>query len=528
MNDYFDEVEQELRLAVRRQAHLPWYARLRRRRHFRGVVVVFACLVVAGPALAAAGVFQTGTPLGPPVPPLPNSQEGVAIPGSVHLLSLRIPDPNGGPPWALRAVKTTRGLECVQLGRFVGGKIGVLGEDGAFSDDGRFHPLSDDAFEFTFNCGTLDADGHSFTDEIAYAIPASALENSNTSVGGCYAQSPPPRRARRVRAARPICPPSSLRDIYFGMLGPDATHVTYTTPSGAQATTVTAGPNGAYLIVLKHTSGPEGEAGGVTLTDYSTNPIRSIGYTDGRSCKLAGPKALTKQQTQAQTLYEAALRARFPVLAKVELNGPKNATPHDLALARKTAKSAAYRVWVKKNRSRLRAGLSCPTVGYVAPRSQEITSADVATAISARTEAAKSFCVDNSTQNIEPCGAVVPAGYQRVRANIAKRNDLLVVTWTSRVAVTNQDSHYEVYNSNTGAGHKGCADGGTSFGPTQTNISVGQRVVFTSWVSIGCPGISHGSVVFVQDNGPAGSIPVPAQPGEGPDMPVGKFSVVVP
>ena len=36
------------------------------------------------------------------------------------------------------------------------------------------------------------------------------------------------------------------------------------------------------------------------------------------------------------------------------------------------------------------------------------------------------------------------------------------------------------------------------------------------------------SVVFVEDNGPAGSIPVPAQPGEGPDIRVGKFSVVVP
>ena len=479
MNDYFDKVEQELRLAVRRHAHLPWYVRLRGYRHFRAAAVVFGCLVVAGPALAAAGVFQTGTPLGPPVPPLPNAQEGVAIPGSVHLLSLRIPDPNGGPPWALRELKTTRGLECVQVGRLVDGKIGVLGQDGAFADDGRFHPLSESFYETSFNCGTLDARGHTFVNVVADAVPASALLNGGRAEPGCI----PLSVLQRIRAehAPPACPPGSLRGVYFGLLGPDATSVTHKTSTGALATTAT-GEDGAYLIVLPHAAGQYGETGGPLVTDvadYSqlaTDPIRSVSYTRGHACSISA--------------FQAVSRARHGLL------GIKTAT--------------------------------CTTVGYVAPRSQEITSADVATAISARTEAAKSFCVDNSTQNIEPCGAVVPAGYQRVRANVAKRNDLLVVTWTSRVAVTNQDSHYEVYNSNTGAGHTGCADGGTNFGPTQTNISVGQQVVFTSWVAKGCPGISQGSVAFVQDNGPAGSIPVPAQPGEGPDIPVGKFSVVVP
>jgi hypothetical protein len=60
MNDYFDQVERGLRAAVRRHAHLPWYVRIRLR-HPRALVVVLTGVLVAGPALAAAGLFQTDT-----------------------------------------------------------------------------------------------------------------------------------------------------------------------------------------------------------------------------------------------------------------------------------------------------------------------------------------------------------------------------------------------------------------------------------------------------------------------------------
>lgn len=57
--DYFDDVERGLRAAVRRRAHLPWYLRLRPR--YRGALAIaVAALVAAGPALAAAGVFESG------------------------------------------------------------------------------------------------------------------------------------------------------------------------------------------------------------------------------------------------------------------------------------------------------------------------------------------------------------------------------------------------------------------------------------------------------------------------------------
>ncbi|MGH2833720.1 MAG: hypothetical protein ACRDK2_13180, partial [Solirubrobacteraceae bacterium] len=143
MSDYFDRVERALRRATAERRHVPWYRRVALRRS-RGVLVVAACLVVTGSALAASGVFRTGAPVVPEVTPIATVNDGAPIASSVRLLSLRVSDPNGGPPWGLRTIKTTRGLMCVQVGHVVGGRIGILGNDGAFHDDGRFHPLSID------------------------------------------------------------------------------------------------------------------------------------------------------------------------------------------------------------------------------------------------------------------------------------------------------------------------------------------------------------------------------------------------
>jgi len=48
--------------------------------------------------------------------------------------------------------------------RVVDGRIGVLGEDGAFDDDGAFHPLSVDFLDGDA-CGTEDAHGDAFVNE---------------------------------------------------------------------------------------------------------------------------------------------------------------------------------------------------------------------------------------------------------------------------------------------------------------------------------------------------------------------------
>jgi hypothetical protein len=67
MSDYFDTVEQQLRQALRRHTHLPWYARLRVR-HPHALVAVVACISIAGPALAAAVSLSGGHTASIPLP----------------------------------------------------------------------------------------------------------------------------------------------------------------------------------------------------------------------------------------------------------------------------------------------------------------------------------------------------------------------------------------------------------------------------------------------------------------------------
>src|SRR5215204_2174525 len=68
---------------------------------------------------AVGGAATTGILPGEPVknPPGlhldPKSGVGVMV-GPGKLFDLRTADPAGGPPWAMRMVKTSRGLGCVQ------------------------------------------------------------------------------------------------------------------------------------------------------------------------------------------------------------------------------------------------------------------------------------------------------------------------------------------------------------------------------------------------------------------------------
>ena len=77
--------------------------------------------------------------------PIATAGEGIPVAGGSRLLPLRAPDPAGGLPWGMRIIHTTRGLICVQIGRVYHNQLGQLGVDGAFHNDGRFHPLPTDA-----------------------------------------------------------------------------------------------------------------------------------------------------------------------------------------------------------------------------------------------------------------------------------------------------------------------------------------------------------------------------------------------
>lgn len=196
-------------------------------------------LVGAAVALAISGVFAPGSAVRPATKPVPGAGTGVPLPGRSRLLA-QASDPEGGPPWGLRLVHTTRGLECIQLGRVENGQLGVLGIDGAFGDDGRFHALPPgllgrgrDVQAFV----TCFAPGQHMTMEAGLSL---------SGAWGVVVRRPGlGRRRGHVTAGDP----ATSRWISFGLLGPRAVSVSYPSDGRVHTQAVAAGA-GAYLIAL--------------------------------------------------------------------------------------------------------------------------------------------------------------------------------------------------------------------------------------------------------------------------------------
>jgi hypothetical protein len=260
----------------------PWISGARR--GSLALALLAGLLATAAVAYAATQLIQAGAPVRSQEPFAPNSGAGVAIPKSEGLLGIAAADPAGGPPWTMRVYETSRGLGCVQVGRLVEGHIGVLGQDGAFDDDGRFHPLPAQASQAEDACVLLDGHGHAFLAAGTYGEPASGLPHQ------CYLLA--------SRAAAQRCARSDPRDVFFGLLGPAARTITYTL--GGQSHTIpVVGNDGAYLIVERTPTwitarglggagfagamaGGRGSLGGRPLPQ----PIRKVTYADGQTCTI--------------------------------------------------------------------------------------------------------------------------------------------------------------------------------------------------------------------------------------------------
>lgn len=217
------------------------------RRHWwrwRAAPVLLAVLLGGAAVAFASGLFSFGAPVAA-TPVFSDAQVGLGavVPGSVRLLAIATPDPQGGPAWGLRVLSTTRGAGCVQVGRLVDGKLVALGQDGAFDNDGRAHALPVSAAINTFSCTLLDTKGQFVNSVTAVGQTASAawwLRSTNCVPTG----TPQP-----TNRAHPACPLAQERDVYYGLLGPDARSITYTL-DGKRHTHATVGPEGAYVIVV--------------------------------------------------------------------------------------------------------------------------------------------------------------------------------------------------------------------------------------------------------------------------------------
>ena len=218
--------------------------------HLRvALVVVALVLATAAIALAATGVLLTGSPVSTVRAPIATAGQGIPVAGGARLLALRAADPAGGLPWGMRVVHTTRGLVCVQIGRVYDGQLGQLGVDGAFHDDGRFHPLPADALPDTLASAAGWMAGNCASPGDIYAGDSVGLELSAATS---------PRPGAGVLADR--------REISFGLLGVHAVSVAYRDGSRMRTQRVLPGL-GAYLIVQRYTSG---------------RPLGSVSETDGR------------------------------------------------------------------------------------------------------------------------------------------------------------------------------------------------------------------------------------------------------
>ncbi len=174
---------------------------------------------------------------------------GVPARGGSRVLGVSFADPAGGPPWGMRLVHTTRDLVCIQVGRLYRGTLGVLGLDGAFHDDGQFHPLPPNTIGRQPGATSCQPQSVRRSLEVS-GIPESGLMPEIGKLG----------------------PLSRDRWVSYGLLGPDAVSVTYSYHGSSHTVTVEPG-TGAYMIVLP---------------GIETGPNRN-GITYGGSSGASGP-----------------------------------------------------------------------------------------------------------------------------------------------------------------------------------------------------------------------------------------------
>ena len=196
----------------------------------------------------------------------------------------------------------------MQVGRVVNGRLGALGQDGAFHDDGRFHEFPARGLFPGAVCANLDANGRLF--DTVGSDPVSASAAGGASSGS-------PLVPRVPSGSPPVCPSPDLRQLSYGLLGPDARSVSYTL-AGHRHSLTPSGPEGAYLIVSKPPCSRHRpvSSGASILPLPWDSPIDTITYSQGRVCRIAATKPGTLAG-QCKPLGYVPVALRPPTRAQV-------------------------------------------------------------------------------------------------------------------------------------------------------------------------------------------------------------------
>jgi hypothetical protein len=372
----------------------------------------------------------------------------------VRVLALRVADPDGGPSWGLRIDRTTRGLICVQPGRVQSGEVGVLGIDGAFANDGRFHPFAND-YVNPFGCAGIDGNGHAFASVALNDVPASGLALSCEP--DALVHSPGAGTDDAQVAPVSLCRAGPLRDIAYGLLGPDALSVTYADARGHLVTEPTSGPDGAFLVV---SDAPQ-HCPGVTFSAHGHSSVE-------RNCTgallLAGGQLTTIGSIRRVT-YRSGRTCTLPATA-----------PNHVII------------------------VSCPLAGYVPRPTPQLSSEQLAAPVSVRYRGLQYLCL--GTPGDAPCGAHPPKGSHVART----RYYVVDVDFTARVAVSNIASSYRIALRYPSPGSATCQSG-ELIGPTDGDFRAGQHVASQQLVQQACTGRFSVTVSYTQ-TGSRASIPV--------------------
>jgi len=373
-----------------------------------------------------------------------------SVPVGIVRVAARVPDPFGGLPWGLRLIQKRPLTACLQIGRVRNGRIGALGQDGSYGNDGRFHPL---AATQNFPCDRTDASGHLFVDVFEREVVASGASGEHGP--GCVPNQPPggvprPQPLRHV----PTCPRRDLRNVAYGVLGPDAVNITYTI-AGRQRT-VPTGPDGAYIVVLPATAqtcsitSPGGgrrcllSSGEMTAGQLESGVITAVGYRDGHVCHLPAPGP-------AGTLQASCPNAGYVHFPRYI---PPNVTPAQARASLHVEFAVTRRICYQPNRNAFR-------------------------------------------QDLIPCPHAIPPGYRLGQS----RTPTLLITVTFRAHVA-ADNHHQVYEFSVGrVSGPGCTrGGGGASGTSMIPIRVGQLVRFQDQESP-CSGTFEGVITYQPDGG---------------------------
>jgi hypothetical protein len=425
-------------------------ARERQRRRRRAVTLVVGALLLALGLFALLGGSggAAGSSVNRPLP------VGIAA---------RAADPAGGPLWGVRLVRA-RGWTCLQLGRLRGAQLGFVGMDGRFHNDGRFHPFGVSATHQA-TCVQNDGNGHAFMTIEAGSVPASGSMVDWTGTAGCDSAIEVAGRNRALNRLRrkhiavpatggaPTCPAGDERFIEYGLLGPDATSITYTLGGRHAQTERTHGPDGAYLVVAAATPrscaqfGSDSQCGGPGTAPNSIwgGMIVAVHYRNGRTC----------QPDSGDTRLPLSIR-------------------------------------------------TCTPVGYVPPKPR-ILDAQVAAPVTLRVINSRRFCLTAGLERTGfgpaaatdlgiylPCAASTPTS--NTKPGQVSEGVLFAASWIAREPVSSPSSAYRllVYSPRCGGG------GGGTVGL----INAGERLTRGVFMTRKCAGAFTATVTYVPNLGP--------------------------